>query len=77
MQDDPTAKSFIIEINSSLPPEIYHFSKEQGCSFSMMNALAEEKGYFLLCHTGNCIYVLEKYRELFPDADDSFKTDWL
>lgn len=57
----------IIEINSSLNPDEEFFSPSQGSSFYTMNKLASEKGYFLLCHTGNCIYVDLKYKELFPE----------
>lgn len=67
----------IIEINSSLPPLEDFYSPEKGCNFSLMNKLAESKGYFLLCHTGNMIFVLNKYKELFPDRSESFDTSWL
>lgn len=70
-------KVVIIEINSSISPEVEHFSLKNGCSFKTMNKLAEEKGYFLLCHTGNCIYLLNRYKKLFPDADESFNPYWL
>lgn len=67
----------IIEINSSLDPDKDFYSPDKGANFSIMNKLAEEKGYFLLCHTGNCIYVLNKYKYLFPDADTTFDRRWL
>ncbi len=67
----------VIEINSSLDPQKDVFSPEQGANYSYMKKLGESKGYFLLCHTGNLIFVLNKYKELFPDADETFKTDWL
>lgn len=67
----------VIEINSSLPPNELMFSEATGTSFAMMNALAERKGYFLLCHTGNCIYVRKEHQHLFPDADQTFNTQWL
>lgn len=67
----------VIEINSSLDPERDYYSPDKGCNFSWMNKLAELKGYFLLCHTGNNIYVLNKYKELFPDADITFNRRWL
>lgn len=57
----------IIEINSSFHPEVYHFSKEQGCSYAMMNKLGESKGYCLLCHTGNMVFVDSKYKKKFPE----------
>lgn len=67
----------VIEINSSLKPEVDFYTKDKGANFSMMNKLAESKGYFLLCHTGNCIYVANKHKKLFPDADETFNTSWL
>lgn len=57
----------IIEINSSLDPDIEFFHPDKGASFCTMNRLAQDKGYFLLCHTGNCIYVDLKYKDLFPE----------
>lgn len=67
----------VIEINSSLPPMEPHFTLQQGSSYITMKKLGEAKGYFLLCHTGNMIFVLNNHKELFPDADETFKTDWL
>lgn len=67
----------IIEINSSLNPDVWLFSHSEGASFKAMNELAESKGYFLLCHTGNCVYVLNEYKDLFPDADKHFDRSWL
>jgi len=67
----------VIEINSSFPPDQESFHVEHGASFATMNRLAEDKGYFLIAHTGNCIYVRNKYRELFPDADQTFNNSWL
>lgn len=75
----------IIEINSSFHPDERHFSKELGCSYTQMVELGEMKGYFLLCHTGNLIFVDDFYRKYFPEVKGSpienhveyFKTDWL
>lgn len=67
----------VIEINSSIPADQEFFHPAKGASFATMNRLAEDKGYFLLCHTGNCIYVRNEHRELFPDADKTFNTSWL
>jgi hypothetical protein len=67
----------IIEINSSLDPDQDHFTLDEGANFSIMNKLAKSKGYFLLCHTGNNIYILNEYKELFKDADETFNTSWL
>lgn len=74
----------IIEINSSLPPMQYHYHKSNGASYISMLKLGISKGYFLLCHTGNMIFVLYKYRRLFPEIvgdgvdnyTEYFNTSW-
>lgn len=72
-----SAKIVIIEINSSLDPDEDHFTPEDGSNFSIMNKLAKSKGYELLIHTGNNIYVQKEYIHLFPDADKTFNRSWL
>jgi len=67
----------VIEINSSLDPSVDFFTTEKGCNFSMMNKLAENKGYFLLAHSGNCIYIKKEYEWLFKDKDQTFDKSWL
>jgi hypothetical protein len=50
-----------------------------------MVKLAIEKGYFLLAHTGNLVFVDKQYRKLFPEVKgdgvknfhEYFKCDWL
>lgn len=78
-------KIIIIEIDSSLPPDVTGFNSEGGASYIEMVKLGIEKGYFLLCHTGNLILVDKQYRKLFPEivgdgvdnAELYFKTDWI
>jgi len=67
----------IIEINSSLPPLVEYVSTDKGSSFGSMNLLAEEKGYFLLAHTGNCVYIKNKWLKLFSDRSTEFNPSWL
>lgn len=72
----------VIEINSSLNPEVEFFQPDRGASFSTMLRLGESKGYFLVCHTGNLIFVSNEYRGLFPDIEDVtiekfFNKSWL
>lgn len=62
----------IIEINSSKDPDLDHYDKDTGANYSIMKKLGEEKGYFLLCHTGNMIFILNKHKKLFPDRDETF-----
>jgi len=75
-------KIVIIEIESSIPPN----SIEQGgslSSFSYSLSIAKEKGYSLVCHTGNMIYVrndlvdrLSIPKELINSAE-LFNRSWL
>lgn len=75
----------VIEINSSLEPMREHFNSTTGASYITMLKLGIEKGYFLLCHTGNMIFVLDKYRGLFPEIvgdgienySEYFNKSWL
>ena len=74
-------KIVIVEINSSFGPEI---TGRKDC-YTEMVALAYAKDYFLLCHTGNLIFIDNKYRDLFPEIEGNgifnselyFNTSWL
>lgn len=78
-------KVVIIEIDSSIPPDEERFNSEGGAGYLPMVKLGIEKGYFLLCHTGNLVLVDKKYRKLFPEikgdglknAGEYFRTNWL
>jgi hypothetical protein len=52
-------KVIVIEINSSVPPGILwrHTDKTQGNTFSATLNVGLNKGYTLVCHTGNLIFV--------------------
>ena len=53
-------KVVIIEINSSIEPGILQWHDGifcQGNSFSSTIKVAEDKGYMLVCHTGNLIFL--------------------
>lgn len=75
----------VIEINSSKPPGVDMIPGAAGSSYTSMVRLGIEKGYFLLAHKGNLIFLLNKHRELFPEAIGDgltnaelyFSTDWL
>lgn len=75
----------VIEINSSIRPLEQHSSRERGASYITMVQLGISKGYFLLCHTGNLIFVLNRYKKLFPEIDADpiedfflyFNSSWL
>jgi len=62
-------KIVIIEIDSSYPPQIDAFNKDGAGTYRNTVELGIEKGYFLLCHTGNLIFVANEYRELFPEIE--------
>ena len=79
-------KIVIVEVNSSIPPGVlqWHSPETLGNSLSSTLAVAEEKGYSLVCHTGNAIFVrddlvpelrLEKLDLAFPER--LFNPDWM
>lgn len=78
-------KIVIIEIDSSIPPDQDGYNSEGGAGYKPMTELGISKGYFLLCHTGNLIFVDDQYRKLFPEIEGDglsnselyFKRDWL
>ena len=60
---DYNPKIVIIEGNSMIAPGIWQIHEEglsQGSSFTALLALGEQKGYKLVCHTGNLIFVQEQ-----------------
>lgn len=66
-------KIVIIEINSSLPPDVEqtHGSGREGSSFASTARLGREKGYATVCHTGNAILVRDDLvSRLMLPADD-------
>jgi len=75
----------VIEVNSSIAPPEVVIPGTRGASYSAMVMLGLSKGYFLLAHKGNCIFLLNKYRNLFPEiegdgvanADLYFDRSWL
>ena len=61
---DYSAKVVIIEVNSTVGPGVYWRHEDpppgsisRGTTFSEMLNVAKAKGYTLVCHTGNCIFV--------------------
>ncbi len=56
-------KIVVIEINSGINPGIeqIHSLKSQGNSFTSTVNLAKKKGYELVCHTGNCIFLKREF----------------
>lgn len=78
-------KVVIIEIDSSIPPTDDRFNNAGGAGYLPMVKLGISKGYFLLVHTGNLVFVDKKYRKLFPEIKgdglknfhEYFRCDWL
>lgn len=79
-------KIVIIEINSAIAPGVlqWHGQGNQGNSFSSTLAVGKAKGYSLVCHTGNMIFVrndlahlveLDELDSLFPER--LFNRGWL
>jgi hypothetical protein len=60
------AKVVVIEINSSYPPD--SIVRDEGTSYKPMVELGAEKGYKLIAHTGNLVFVANEYAEWFPDV---------
>lgn len=60
----------VIEINSSYRPMSGEPKNDpvKGTGYHPMLCLGIAKGYFLLCHTGNLIFILNKHRSLFPEV---------
>jgi len=58
-------KIVVIEINSGIKPGIFQINKKclnkQGNSFTSTLKVGIEKGYTLLCHTGNLIFLKNEY----------------
>lgn len=62
-------KIVIVEIDSSIPPDTLGFNADGAAGYLEMVKLAQLRGYFVLCHTGNLVLVDEKYKALFPEID--------
>lgn len=78
-------KIVIVEIDSGIPPNAYEFNSDGAASYRPMVELGFKKDYFLLCHTGNLIFVDKQYWHLFPEivkdplihSDLYFNRAWL
>lgn len=70
------AKVVVIEINSSYPPTS-DMVMLQGTAYKPMVELGLKKGYTLLAHTGNLVFVRTEYAHLFPEvtADPILQAD--
>lgn len=66
----------VIEINSSLPPKDFYYRSDKGASYITMLSLGIAKGYFLVCHTGNLVFLRNEYRSLFPEIIGDGVKNW-
>ena len=69
-------KIVIVEIDSSIEPPSEEFNSDGAPGYWPMTVLGLEKGYFLLCHTGNLIFVREEYKHLFPEINKHPLIEW-
>jgi len=80
--NDYRPRVVVIEVNSSYPPEqkVYPCDSS-GASAGIMVDLAIEKGYKLVCHTGNLIFVTKELFGLLEveekSLEDLFQRNWL
>lgn len=79
-----TPKFVIIEINSSVSPlddTHIHGPGKEGTGFYPMLELGIVKGYTLICHTGNLIFVRNDlahiYSDLIVPSHECHRTNWL
>ena len=61
-------KIVIVEIDSSIPPDVEGFNSDGAAGYFTGVELGIEKGYLLLCHTGNLVFVDYQYKNLFPEV---------
>lgn len=69
-------KIVIVEIDSSIPPPSEQVNADGGVGYWTMTQLALEKGYFLLCHTGNLVLIRQDYGHLFPECKPHPLVNW-
>lgn len=69
-------KIVIVEIDSSIEPPSERVNADGGVGYWTMTTLALEKGYFVLCHTGNLVLVRQDYGYLFPECKPHPLLEW-
>lgn len=69
-------KIVIIEIDSSILPPSEEINPDGAPGYWPTVVLGLEKGYFLLCHTANLIFIREEYKHLFPEIDKHPLIEW-
>ncbi len=66
-------KVVIVETSSGYKPSESFVTRNAGCSLKSVTELGERKGYKLVCHTGNAIFVRNDLVDKLPDADYSIE----
>lgn len=79
-----TPKFVIIEINSSISPlnkTHIHGPGKEGTGYYSMVELGLSKGYSLICHTGNLIFVrndlAKHYKDILIPSNECHRTNWI
>lgn len=66
----------IVEIDSSIEPPGEQINADGGVGYWTMTVAALERGYFVLCHTGNLVLVRQEHGHLFPECDPHPLLEW-
>ena len=66
-------KVLIFEVSSGYPFDEYFLSESKGCSIKAAYELGIEKGYKMICHCGNVIFVRNDLTHKLPDHDYSLE----
>jgi hypothetical protein len=69
-------KIVIVEIDSSIEPPSERVNSDGGVGYWTMTVAALERGYFVLCHTGNLVLVRQEYGRLFPECEPHPLIEW-
>lgn len=69
-------KIVIVEIDSSIEPPGEQVNADGGVGYWTMTVAALERGYFVLCHTGNLVLVRQEYGHLFPECKSHPLLEW-
>jgi hypothetical protein len=77
-------KIVVIEINSTISPinsTHIHGDANEGTAFLPMLTLGQEKGYTLICHTGNLVFLRNDLRDCATDliipAGECYRSNWI
>ena len=66
-------KVLIFEVSSGYPFDEHFLSESKGCSIKVAYELGVEKGYKMICHCGNVIFVRNDLTHKLPDYDYSLE----